>query len=67
MSTFTFRFEDGSGNPLATVILYASATMSDTNKKYGRIDVADGTHGGIAVTKYDDLQKKLKTLGVTLP
>ena len=26
--------------------------MSDSNKKYGRINVADGTYGGITVAKY---------------
>ena len=67
MSTFSFRFEDAKGNPLATVSLYASTTMSDSNKKYGRIDVADGTYAGITVAKYDELRKKLKSIGVTLP
>jgi len=68
MSTFQFRFEDAKENPLATVSLYASSTMSDANKKYGRIDVsADGAYAGVTVAKYDELQKKLKGIGVTLP
>ena len=67
MSTFDFKFFDKDGNPLATISLFASATMSDSNKKYGRINVADETYGGIVVAKYDDLQKKLKALGVELP
>ncbi len=67
MSTFSFRFEDAKGNPIATVSLYASATMSDSNKKYGRIDTADGKYAGIVVAKYEDLQKKLKALSVALP
>jgi hypothetical protein len=67
MSTFDLRFEDQGGNPLATLSLFASPTMSDSNKKYGRINVADGTYGGITVAKYGDLQTKLKALGVTLP
>jgi hypothetical protein len=41
--------------------------MSDSNRKYGRINVADGTYGGITIAKYEDLQKKLKSLGVELP
>ena len=67
MSTYSFRFEDAKGNPIATISLYSSPTMSDSNKKYGRIDTADGKYGGIVVAKYEDLQKKLKALGVTLP
>ena len=67
MSTFDFKFFDKDGNPLATFSLFASPTMSDSNKKYARINVADGTFGGVTVAKYDDLQKKLKALGVTLP
>ncbi len=67
MATFELKFIDQGGNPLATISLYASATMSDSNKKYGRINVADGTYGGITIAKYEDLQKKLKTLGVELP
>jgi len=67
MWTYTFRFEDGQGNPLATVSLFASATMSDSKKKDGRIDVANGTFGGVTVAKYEDLQKRLKAIGITLP
>ncbi len=67
MATFELKFVDQGGNPLATISLYSSATMSDSNKKYGRINVADGTYGGITVAKYADLQKKLKSLGVELP
>ncbi len=67
MSTYSFRFEDAKGNPIATISLYASASLSDSNKKYGRIDTADGKYGGIVVAKYDELQKKLKALGVALP
>jgi hypothetical protein len=67
MSTFSFRFEDAKGNPIATVSLYSSPTMSDSNKKYGRIDTADGKYAGIVVAKYEDLQKKLKALSVALP
>jgi hypothetical protein len=67
MSTFDFKFVDKDGNPLATVSLFASPTMSDSNKKYGRINTADGKFGGIVVAKYADLQKKLKALGVDLP
>jgi len=67
MATIEMRFLDQGGNPLATISLYASATMSDANKKYGRINVADGTYGGITVAKYEELQKKLKALGVELP
>ena len=67
MWTYTFRFEDAQGNPLATVSLFASATMSDSKKKDGRIDVANGTFGGVTVAKYEDLQKRLKAIGITLP
>jgi hypothetical protein len=67
MPTFDLRFVDKDGNPLATVSLFASETMSDSNKKYGRINVSDGTYGGIVVANYADLQKKLKSLGVELP
>ena len=67
MSTFSFRFEDAKGNPIATVSLYSSPTLSDSNKKYGRIDTADGKYAGIVVAKYEDLQKKLKALSVALP
>jgi hypothetical protein len=67
MSTYSFRFEDAKGNPIATISLYASTSMSDSNKKYGRIDTADGKYGGVVVAKYDELQKKLKALGVPLP
>jgi hypothetical protein len=67
MATFTLKFVDQGQNPLATISLFASTTMSDSNKKYGRINVADGTYGGITVAKYEDLQKKLKPLGVDLP
>jgi hypothetical protein len=67
MSTFTFRFEDAKENPLATISLYASDTLPDSAKKYGRIDTADGSFAAITVAKYDELQKKLKSLGVTLP
>jgi hypothetical protein len=67
MTTFDLKFVDKDGNPLATVSLFSSATMSDSNKKYGRINVADGTYGGITVAKYADLQQKLAALGVTLP
>jgi len=67
MSTFQFRFEDAKENPIATVSLYASDNMADENKKYGRIDTADGTYAGLTVAKYDELQKKLKSIGVKLP
>jgi len=68
MSTYSFRFEDAQGNPLATVSLYSSATLADTAKKYGRVDVsATGKFGGITVEKYEELQKKLKAIGVPLP
>ena len=67
MSTFDFKFFDKDGNPLATFSLFASPTMSDSNKKYARINIADGTFGGVTVAKYEDLQKKLKALGVALP
>ena len=67
MPTFDFKFFDKDGNPLATFSLFSSPTMSDSNKKYARINVADGTYGGVTVAKYEDLQKKLKALGVTLP
>jgi hypothetical protein len=67
MTTFDLKFVDKDGNPLATVSLFSSATMSDSNKKYGRINVADGTYGGITVAKYADLQQKLAAVGVTLP
>jgi len=67
MSTLELKFIDQGGNPLATVSLFASETMSDSNKKYGRINVADGTYGGITVAKYADLQRALKGLGVALP
>ncbi len=68
MSTYTFRFEDAQGNPLATVSLYTSANLADSAKKYGRVDVAaTGKFGGITVANYEELQKKLKALGVPLP
>jgi len=67
MSTFTFRFEDAKENPLATVSLYSSDSLSDSAKKDGRLDTASGDFAGITVAKYDELQKKLKSLGVTLP
>jgi len=67
MATYSFRFEDGKGNPIATISLYSSATMSDSNKKYGRIDTADGKYAGITVASYDALQKKLKALSIPLP
>jgi hypothetical protein len=67
MATYSFRFEDAKGNPIATISLYASATMSDSNKKYGRIDTADGKYAGITVASYETLQKKLKTLTIPLP
>ncbi len=67
MSTFTFRFEDAKENPLATVSLYSSPTLPDSAKMFGRIDSADGKFAGVTVAKYDELQKKLKSLGVTLP
>jgi hypothetical protein len=67
MSTYSFRFEDAKGNPIATISLYASPTMSDSNKKYARIDTAEGKYAGVVIAKYEDLQKKLKSLNVTLP
>lgn len=68
MSTYSFRFEDAQGNPIATVSLYSSASLADAAKKYGRIDMASGgKFGGITVEKYDELQKKLKAIGVPLP
>ena len=67
MSTFTFRFEDAKENPLATVSLYSSDSLSESAKKDGRIDTASGDFAGITVAKYAELQKKLKSLGVTLP
>ncbi|HSQ63016.1 MAG TPA: hypothetical protein VLM85_07360 [Polyangiaceae bacterium] len=68
MSTYSFRFEDAQGNPIATVSLYSSATLADAAKKYGRVDMASGgKFGGITVAKYDELQKKLKAIGVPLP
>jgi hypothetical protein len=67
MWTFTFRFEDAKENPLATVSLFASPTMADETKKYGRIDTADGRFSGLTVAKYDVLQKKLRPLGIKLP
>jgi len=67
MATYSFRFEDAKGNPVATISLYASATMSDSNKKYGRIDTADGKYAGITVASYETLQRKLKSLSIPLP
>jgi hypothetical protein len=67
MITFAFTFQDAAGNRIATVSLGASATMSDSNKKYGRIDLPDGTHAGVVVADYAGLQKRLKTLNVNLP
>jgi len=67
MATYSLRFEDAKGNPIATISLYSSATMSDSNKKYGRIDTADGKYAGITVANYDTLQKKLKALSIPLP
>ncbi|HEY2367244.1 MAG TPA: hypothetical protein VGH87_12700 [Polyangiaceae bacterium] len=67
MATYSFRFEDAKGNPIATISLYSSATMSDSNKKYGRIDTADGKYAGITVATYETLQKKLKALSIPLP
>ena len=67
MATYSFRFEDAKGNPIATISLYSSATMSDSNKKYGRFDTADGKYAGITVASYETLQKKLKALSIPLP
>jgi len=67
MATYSFRFEDAKSNPIATISLYSSATMSDSNKKYGRIDTADGKYAGITVANYETLQKKLKALSIPLP
>jgi cytoskeletal protein RodZ len=68
MSTYMFRFEDGKGNPIATVSLYSSANLSDAAKKYGRIDMAsNGKFGGVTIANYAELQKKLKAIGVPLP
>jgi hypothetical protein len=67
MTTFAFTFEDADGKALATVGLCASATMGESMKKYGRLDLGNGTHAGIVVKDYADLQKKLKALGANLP
>ncbi len=67
MITFNFTFQDAKGDKVATIGLGASATMSDSNKKYGRIDLPDGTYAGIVVADYPGLQKRLKALNVNLP
>ncbi len=67
MTTFSFTFQDAAGTRLASVSLYSSATMRDSSKKYGAIDLPNGTSSGIIVADYADLQKKLKSLNVDLP
>jgi len=67
MITFSFTFQDAAGAKVATIGLGASTTMSDSNKKYGRIDLPDGTYAGIVVADYAGLQKRLKALNVNLP
>jgi hypothetical protein len=67
MTTFSFTFQDAAGTRLASVSLYSSATMRDSSKKYGAIDLPNGTSSGIIVSDYADLQKKLKALNVDLP
>ncbi len=67
MTMFGFAFQDAAGTTIATIGLASSTTMSDSNKKYGRIDLPNGKYAGIVVADYADLQKRLKALNVNLP